>query len=120
MSDSLKTARNLAILALIAAAVYFLPGGGRAASTAEALLYVGFGVAIGYIGLRLYREQRVSIYGLGDRYRGLLYGAIALGLFLWMARARMWQTGVGELLWFVLLGGAVYALVAVVRRWRAY
>jgi hypothetical protein len=120
VTDRLKTTRNLAIIALIAAAIYLLPGGGRAASTAEALLYVGFGVAIGYIGLRLYREQRVSIYGLGDRYRGLLYGAIALAFFLWMARARMWQTGIGELLWFVLLGGIVYAVIAIVRRWRAY
>ncbi|HWY17770.1 MAG TPA: hypothetical protein VNY27_03560 [Solirubrobacteraceae bacterium] len=120
MSDRLKIARNVVIVALIAAAVYLLPGGGRAASTAEALLYVGFGVAIGYIGLRLYREQRVALHSLGDRYRGLLYGAIAGGVLVYMSRARMWQTGVGELLWFVLVGGIVYALIVVVRRWRAY
>jgi hypothetical protein len=120
VSDRLKIARNVVIVALIAAAVYLLPGGGRAASTAEALLYVGFGVAIGYIGLRLYREQRVALHSLGDRYRGLLYGAIAGGVLVYMSRARMWQTGVGELLWFVLVGGIVYALIVVVRRWRAY
>lgn len=120
MSDRLKIARNIAIVALIAAAVYLLPGGGRAANTAEALLYVGFGVAIGYLGLRFYREYRVTLHSLGDRYRGLLYGTIAGGLFVYMSRARMWQTGVGELLWFVLVGGIVYALVVVFRRWRAY
>lgn len=118
--DRLKTARNIAILALIAAAIYLLPGGGRAANTAEALLYVGFGLAIAFIGLRLYREQRVALHSLGDHHRGLLYGAIALAYLLVMARARMWNTGLGELLWFILLGGAVYALVAVIRRWRAY
>ena len=42
------------------------------------MLLVGFGVGIGYLGLRLYRENRVALYGLGDRYRGLLYGALAL------------------------------------------
>lgn len=120
MTDRLKTARNLAVLALIAAAVYLLPGGGRAANTAEALLYVGFGVAIGYLALRLYRERRVALHSLGDRHRGLLYGALALAYLLVMARSRMWDTGLGELLWFVLLGGTVYALIAVVRRWRAY
>jgi hypothetical protein len=120
VSDRLRILRNIAILALLAAAIYLLPGGGRAASTAEAVLYVGFGVAIGYIGLRVYREQRVALHSLGDRHRGLLYGALALAYLLIMARPRMWQTGLGELLWFVLIGGAVYALVAVIRRWRAY
>jgi hypothetical protein len=118
--DRAKTARNVAIVALIAAAVYLLPGGGRAANTAEALLYVGFGVAIGYLGLRFYRENRITLHSLGDRHRGLLYGAIAVAVLAWMARARMWGTGIGELLWLVLVGGVVYALVVVYRRWRAY
>jgi hypothetical protein len=118
--NRLETTRNIAIVLLIAAAVYFLPSGGQAASTFEALLYIGFGVAIGYLGLRMYREHRVALHGLGDQYRGLLYGAIAAGVLVWMSRARMWHTGIGELLWFVLVGGIVYALVVVVRRWRAY
>jgi hypothetical protein len=118
--DRLKTARNVAIVALIAAAVYLLPGGGRAANTVVAVIYVAFGVAIGYIGLRLYRENRVAIHSLGDRYRALLYGAVAVAYLLVMSRERMWQTGFGELLWFVLLGAIAYSLLAVVRRWRAY
>jgi hypothetical protein len=120
MTERLKTTRNVAVVLLIAAAVYFLPSGGRVANTFEALLYVGFGVAIGYLGLRFYREHRVALHSLGDRDRGLLYGAIALGVLMWMSRVRMWQTGVGELLWFALVGGTVYALVGMVRRWRAY
>src|ERR1700739_4463417 len=100
MTDQLKTACNVAIILLIAAAVYFLPSGGQVANTFEAVLYVGFGVAIGYLGLRFYREYRVTLHGLGDRYRGLLYGAIALAVLLWMSRVRMWHTGIGELLWF--------------------
>lgn len=120
MSDRLKNMRNIAVVLLIAAAVFLLPSGGRAASTFEALLYIGFGVAIGYIGLRVYREHRLALHGLGDRHRGLLYGSIALALLLWLSRVRMWRTGPGELLWFVLAGCLVYALILVVRRWRAY
>ncbi len=120
MTDRLKATRNIAIVALIATAVSFLPSGGRFAHTFEALLYIGFGVAIGYIGLRFYREHHVALHSLGDRYRGLLYGSLALGVFLWMSYSRMWNTGLGELLWFVLLGGVVYALFVVFRRWRAY
>jgi hypothetical protein len=116
--DGLKTARNVAIVVAIAAAVYFLPGGGRAASTFEAALWVAFGAGIAFLGLTLYRERRLTLYGLGDRFRGLLYGALALGVFLLAARSRMWGTGSGELAWFVLAGLVVYALLAVYRHWR--
>ena len=118
--DRFRTARNVAIILLIAAVVYAVPGGGRAANTFESVLLAGFGVGIGYLGLRLYRENRVTLYGLGDRYRGLLYSALAGGVLLLVARQRMWASGLGELLWFVLLGLAVYALVVVYRQWRAY
>lgn len=118
--DRMKGARNLAIVLLIAAAVFLLPGGGQAAHTFEAVLLVGFGVAIGYFGLRLYRENRVALHGLGDRHRATLYGAVALGTFALIARGAMWQTGVGELLWFVLVGLVVYAVIVVYRYWRTY
>jgi hypothetical protein len=118
--ERMRTARNIAIVVVIAAAVYLLPGGGRAASTFESALWVAFGVGIGYLGLRLYREHHMSLYGLGDRHRGLLYGAMALGVFAWAARRRLWETGSGELLWFVLVGCVVYALLTVFRHSRSY
>lgn len=118
--ERLKPARNVAIVAAIAAGVYFLPGGGRAANTFEALLLVGFGVGIAYFGLRLYRENRVALHGLGDHHRGLLYAALAGGAFLLTARQRMWNTGIGELVWFALAASVVYALIVTYRYWRTY
>jgi hypothetical protein len=118
--DRAKNLRNALIVLLIAAAVFVIPGGGRAASTFEAALFVVFGVAIGYLGLRMYREYRVSLYGLGDRYRALLYGAIALAGFVVMGQKRMWETGLGELVWFVLVGLVVYAVLTVIRQARSY
>jgi hypothetical protein len=133
--DRFKTARNVAIVALIAAAIYFLPGGGRAASTFEAALLVAFGFGIAYLCMRLYREHRVALYGLGDRHRALLYSALAIAVFALAARTRMWYTvqvrgaelvqvhrwaGFGEILWFALVGFVVYTALAVYRRWRMY
>jgi hypothetical protein len=118
--DRMKTARNVAILVAIAAAVYLLPGGGRAARTFEAALWVAFGAGIGYLGVRLYREHRISLHSLGDRHRGMLYGGLALAVFAYAARARMWETGLGELVWFVLVGLVVYALLEVYRYSRTY
>jgi len=116
-----KTARNIAIIAAIAAVVFLLgERGDQATTTVEAVLQVLFAVAIGYIALRFYRERRDAIHGLGDGYRALLYGALAAAMLLALAKIRMWETGLGELLWFIAAGGVVYALIAVYRRWRAY
>jgi hypothetical protein len=135
VSEQLKTVRNIAIVLAIAAAVYLIPGGGRAASTFEAALWVAFGLGIGYFALRMYREHHIALYGLGDRHRGLLYGAVALGVFMWVVRKRMWYAlqvrggelvqvhrwdGVGEFVWFVLAGAVLYALLSVYRYSRSY
>jgi hypothetical protein len=118
--DRMRNVRNIAIIVAIAAAVYLLPGGGHVASTFEAALWVAFGFGIAYLGLRMYREHRITLYSLGDRHRALLYGAVALGVFAYAARRRMWETGSGELLWFVLVGCVIYALVQVFRQSRSY
>jgi hypothetical protein len=115
-----KDLRNVAIIVVLAAAVYLLPGGGRGAVGFEALLVAAFAIGIGYVGLRTYREYHVSIHGLGDRYRPLLYGALGLGIVTIVAKGRMWQTGLGEFAWFVLMGIVVYALIATYRHWRSY
>jgi hypothetical protein len=120
VSDELKTARNILIVVALAAGVYLLPGGGRAASAFESALWVAFAVGIGYLGLRLYRERRISLHSLGDRHRGLLYGGVALAVFEYMGRTRMWETSLGELAWWVLLGCVAYALLEVFRRSRSY
>jgi hypothetical protein len=135
MSDTVKNTRNVAIILAIAAAVYFIPGGGRAASTFEAALWTAFALGIGYLGLRMYREHHVALFGLGDRHRGLLYGAVGLAVFLWAVRSRLWYAlqvhggelvqvhrwdGLGEILWFALAGMVVYSLLAVYRHWRSY
>jgi hypothetical protein len=118
--DRAKTARNLAIIAVIAAAIFLLPGGHRAANTAAAVLQIAFAVAIGYIGLRFYRERRMAIQSLGDSHRALLYGALAVAMTLALGKITMWETGLGELVWFIAAGGVIYSLIVVYRRWRAY
>jgi hypothetical protein len=118
--DRWRTLRNVAIIVAIAAAVRFIPGGGRAASAFEAALWSAFVLGFAYLALRWYREHRISVHGLGDRHRALLYLGLGLVFFEWAARARMWLTSLGELVWFLLAGFAVWAFLEVFRRWRAY
>lgn len=118
--DRLRIARNVAIVALIAAAVQFLPGGGRVASTFAAALWVVFAAGLALFAYRLYREHRVTLYSLGDRHRALLYGAVAVGFVTVAAQPRMWSSGLGEFAWFALIGLCVYTLLAVYRHSRTY
>jgi TRAP-type C4-dicarboxylate transport system permease small subunit len=118
--ERLRIVRNIAIIALIAAAVEFLPGGGRVVSAFSAALWVVFAAGFAYFAYRLYRERHVDLYGLGDRHRALLYGAIAVGFVTLAARIRMWETGFGEFLWFVLVGLVVYTLFTIYRFARTY
>src|ERR1700722_18520390 len=106
-----RQAINVAIVLLIAAAVFLLPGGGRAAITFEALLLIGFGVGFGYLGLRMYREYRVTVHGLGDRHRATLYGSLALAGFLVAGYSRMLHsTALVGVLWFALLALVLWGL----------
>lgn len=115
-----RTARNVLIVFALAAAVAFLPGGGKTATFISSLLSVGIAVIFTMLGVRFYREHRTSIYGLGDRHRGLLYGALGAIVLALAGRDRLLDSGLGTLLFFVLLGGAAAALYAVWQHQRSY
>jgi hypothetical protein len=115
----MRTLRNVAIVALIAAAVQFLPGAGQVADAFAAALWVVFMAGAGYLCYRLYRERRIDLYGLG-RHRALLYGSVAVAYAALAARLRMWETGAGEFAWFVVIGLCVWGVLVVYRYARSY
>jgi hypothetical protein len=113
-------ARNVVIVLLLAGAVYALPGGGSTAELISALLGIAFAVGIWFFLMRMYRENRTTIYGLGDRHRLLLYAGLASILFLGASASRFFDSGPGTLVWLLIFAGMVYALVQVFRQYRAY
>jgi hypothetical protein len=116
--DRNKNIRNVAIVIIIAIAVWKLPGGGTAAATIANILTVAFFAATFFFGYRLYMEHRDTLFSLEERQRGLLYGALALATFALVATKRMWDAGgLGALLWLAMLGAAGWAIYSV---WRAY
>ena len=98
------TVRNVAIVLVLAAAVAFLPGGGTTAGLVGAILSTLIMVSLVFFAYRFYREHRVELDGLGDRWRGLLYGAIGVVVLALAALPRLSDSSGGTLVVVVLLG----------------
>jgi hypothetical protein len=116
---SLATLRNIAIILALAAIVAFAPGGGEGADLISQLLSAIFTIAIALLLGRLYLQFRTDIYGLGDRWRFVLYASIGLIVVTLAATSRLFDSGPGTLVWFALLGGAAYALYLTYRQYRS-
>lgn len=114
------TARNVLIVLALAGAVYAVPGGEDSARFIGALLSTAIIATFAYLGVRLYREHRVTIFGLGEKHRGLLYSGVAGILFAFAAGARLFDSGAGLLAWFAIVGASIYALVTVFRYYKSY
>jgi hypothetical protein len=112
--------RNIGIILVLAVAVYALPGGGVGAAIVSALLGIAFSVVIWLFLMRMYREHRMTIFALGDQYRLILYASLGTVLFAGASARKWWDSGPLTALWLVLVGAAVYGLVATFRHWRSY
>src|SRR5919109_1381167 len=97
----MRSARNIAMIALIAVPVAFLPGGGQAADAAITVLMMAFLATLGFAARQIYRENRLTYDTLPDDQ--MLGGG-----------------GFGAVLWVTLLACAVLAIIGVWTRSRAY
>jgi hypothetical protein len=117
---ALATARNIAIIFIIAALVVLIPGGGTGASVAVQAVYLVFLGSLGWFASLMYRQHRTTLYSLGDRRRAILYVAVGVAAVVLTGTAKLWQTSGGQVAWLVLLGAAIYAVIAVVWSARRY
>lgn len=116
----MKNARNIAIVCILAALVVAIPGGGTGASIAIQAVSLAFLASLGWFASIMYRQHRTEIYGLGENRRLALYGALSIGAVTLTATHRLWQTASGEIVWFVLIGVCLYAVIAVAVSARRY
>jgi hypothetical protein len=104
-----STARNVAIVLAIAAAVTFLPGGGDVAAVIGRTLSFAFIAVIAWGLVYLYRRHRMDLEQLRTGFRVLLYAA---GGVLVLALA-----GTSGVVLLILLVAVALALFAV---WQEY
>lgn len=110
-------ARNLALVAVIAAAFTFLPGGGDVAAILSRTFALAFIGVLAWAGWWAYRRFSFDLDALPGGHRALLYGAIATVVFVIAGSRKLTSTTGGSLVFIGLLAAAVVALVAV---WRAH
>jgi hypothetical protein len=109
-----RALRNIAIIALIALPVAFVPGGGRAAHAVLAILGLLFLATIAFAAYQGYRANKLTITTLPEVQRGVFWSAIGLIVLMIAAADELLATAGGALLWIGLIALAV---IAVVRVW---
>jgi hypothetical protein len=111
-----QTIRNIAIIAALAAAVDFLPGGGAAAATVLAALTLMFLAAIAWLVYRVYREQQFTIATLTDARKAAMFGAVgAIALLVVAASNDVFDFSGGLVLWVGLMAACVAVIFLI---WR--
>jgi hypothetical protein len=106
----MRTARNVAIIMLLALVVAFLPGGGNAATALLTALTMGLLAGIAWMVYTASRENQMTLATLSDGRRAVLYGAVGLIALLIAGSDKLLSSGGGTLLWIVLLAIAAGAI----------
>ena len=97
------------------------PGGDATLGLILTLLAVLFFAAIGFLGYRMYRENRFTLDSLAQLDRGVLYGSIGLAFLTFAAAPRLFgEGGVFVLVWIMLLATASFGVFWVWRRSNEY
>ena len=78
---------------LVALAVAFLPGGNDTAELALAILSLAFLAAIGFLGYRLYMENKFTLWSMSDRHRAQLYAGFTVAFMTLTATDRLLGSG---------------------------
>jgi hypothetical protein len=105
-----RTARNVAIVMVLALGVAFVPGGGNFVNAVFTALTMGFLAGIAWMLYVLSRQNQLTLATLSDGRRALFYGAFGMIALLIAGTDKLFSTGGGTLLWILLLGASVAAI----------
>ena len=113
MSRRTRAACDVAIIAVLALGVAFVPGGGNAATAATTALVIAFLAVMAIAGRQIYRQNQLTIDTLSDRDRGFLYAGIGLIVLMVAGADSMLDTAGGTLAWVGLLALGVIVIARV-------
>jgi hypothetical protein len=102
-----RTARNIAIIMLLALAVAFIPGGGNAATAIVTAITIAFLASIAWAVYTIYRQQQLTWFSLSDGQRAQVVVAVGLVALMIAGADELLGSGLGTLAWILALGLAV-------------
>jgi hypothetical protein len=105
-----RTARNVAIVMVLALGVAFVPGGSNVANAVFTALTMGFLAGIAWMLYTLSRQNQLTLATLSDGRRALFYGAFGMLALLIAGTDKLFESGGGTVLWIFLLGASVAAI----------
>jgi hypothetical protein len=110
-----RTVRNIAIIAVLAVPVAFVPAGGNVADAILTALLLAFLAGIALMVYTLYRQNQLTLSTLPDSRRAALYGAVG-GLALLVAGQDELLDGTGGIvIWIGLVAACAFLIFAI---WR--
>jgi hypothetical protein len=98
--------RNIAIIALLALGVAFLPGGGDVAEAVLTAITMAFLAALSFAAFQAYRANRLTVIAMPGSRRLVLLSAVGLIVLMIAGAGEMFSTGLGTLAWILLMASA--------------
>jgi hypothetical protein len=105
-----RTARNLAIIMVLALGVAFIPHGGNVVDAIFTAITMGFLAGIAWMLYTLSRQNQLTLATLTDGRRAIFYGAFGLMALLIAGADRMFASGGGSVLWILLFAAAAASI----------
>ena len=117
----IRTLRNVAIIAVLAVPVAFVPGGGNAARALLVTLGMAFLASLAVAARQIHRQNRLTFDSLTDDQRAVLFGAIGVIVLMIVGAGKMLGGGgLGAVIWVTLMACAVIAIIGVWMRAHTY
>ncbi|HEU5105839.1 MAG TPA: hypothetical protein VFU11_08345 [Solirubrobacterales bacterium] len=106
----MRTARNVAIIMLLAIPIAFTATGGNLAEAVLTALTMGLLAGLAWMLYTFSRENQLTLATLTDGRRALLYGALGMIALLIAGSDKLFASGGGTLLWILLFAASVAAI----------
>jgi hypothetical protein len=117
---SMAAARNIAIIAVLALGVAFLPRGGDVAEAVLTAITMAFLAVLTLAIFRLARSNSLTLDSLPVSRRAILYSSAGLVVLLVAGTSKMFESGLGTLAWILLLGSAGVGIWLVISEAKSY
>jgi hypothetical protein len=115
-----KTARNIAIVLVLALLLTVLPAGGNLADGILTALFLVFLGSIAMLLVRFWRDNPMTRDVMNDRQRGLFYGSLGAIAIAIAGTDELFDTGLGTVVWLVVLITGVWIVFNTWREANSY